>query len=107
MNKKWWIILVVVVVVGGVILLITNSNNKNSREYMILQAADACLRLDETVRAEALPCQLHQAAVEEEEAQVIFDFAKDNLDEKESRTQELLDLFKQSQAPTEVPTSQP
>lgn len=107
MKKNWWIILVVILVVGGIILLITNGNSKNSREYQILQAADACLRLEESERLESLPCQLHQAAMEEEEAQAIFDFAKDNLDEKKSRTQELLDLFKQSQAPTEISTSQP
>ena len=107
MNKKWWIALVVIVIVGGIILAIANSNSKNSREYQILQAADACLRLEESERPEAIPCQLHQAAVEEEEAQIFADLANENLKQKKSRTQELLDLFNQSQNPVGTETSQP
>ena len=107
MSKKWWIVLVIVVVLGGIIILITNNNSKNSREYQILQAADACLRLEESERPEAIPCQLHQAAVEEEEAQVFADLANENLKQKKLRTQELLDLFNQSQNPVGTETSQP
>ena len=107
MNKKWWITFVVIVVVGVTILAIGHSNSKNLREYQIFQAADACLRLEESERIEALPCQLHQAALEEEEAQVIADLANENLKQKKSRTQELLDLFNQSQNPVRTETSQP